>query len=122
MDIRIPTPDEILENPRRRLFIAGGWINDSEPDVVYVYWHRHQKHFTVHSLLRILEHETLHSVLARRIDLGTSVQLDNVHDASPIWLENGRLIFESRFEIHEQQTSAYDEVDVEKAVGGPVGI
>ena len=122
MDVRIPTAEEILENPRRQLFIAGGWINDSEPDGIYVYWHRHQKHFTVYSLLRILEHETLHSVLAKMIDLETSVKLDNVHDASPVWLENGRLIFKSRFEIKKREPSSYDEPDVKEIIGGPVGI
>ena len=122
MDVRIPTSEEVLENPRRRLFIAGGWINDSEPDVVYVYWHRHQEHFTVYSLLRILEHETLHSVLAKRIDLKSSAKLDIVHDASPVWLDSGRLIFRSRFDIKRPQPSVVDELEVREAIGGPVGI
>jgi hypothetical protein len=106
VDVRIATREEILENPRRIIFIAGGWINDSEPDVIFIYWHKHQEHLTMFSLLRILEHEILHSVLTTTFDLETSAKLDNVHDASPVWLENGKLIFVSRFKVKRRQPSA----------------
>ncbi len=95
-----------MENPGRIRFIAGGWINDSEPGVIYLYWHRHQEHLTMFSLLRILEHETLHSVLALTFDLETSAKLDLIHDASPVWLRNGKLIFVSRFRVKRVQQTA----------------
>ncbi len=95
-----------MENPARIRFIAGGWINDSEPDVIYLYWHRHQEHLTMFSLLRILEHEILHSVLALTFDLETSAKLDLIHDASPVWLRNGKLIFISRFRVKQVSQSA----------------
>ena len=107
VDVRIATREEVLENPGRIRFIAGGWINDDEPDVIYIYWHRHQEHLTLFSLLRVLEHEIMHSVLATSFDLETSARLDLIHDASPVWLENGKLIFVSRFKVkHPQQPTA----------------
>jgi hypothetical protein len=105
VDVRIATREEVMENPGRFRFIAGGWINDSEPDVIYVYWHRHQEHLTMFSLLRILEHEVLHSVLATNFDLETSAKLDLIHDASPVWLGNGKLIFVSRFKFKRRRQS-----------------
>lgn len=93
IDIKIPTRKEILENPRRAWFIGGGWIDSSNPNVISLYWHRRQKYFTLYSLLQVLEHETLHVVLARITDLETSKRLDNVHRSVCVWLNDNQLVF-----------------------------
>jgi hypothetical protein len=91
--LRIPTEEEILENPRRLKFIGGGWIDSLDPTIINLYWHKRQQHFSVYSLLQVLEHETLHSVLAALFGLETSTKLDNIHRCSCMELENGRLVF-----------------------------
>jgi hypothetical protein len=93
IDVRIPTRREIVENPRRAWFIGGGWIDSLDPKVINLYWHRHQKYFTVYSLFQVLEHETLHSVLAKISDLETSAKLDNVHRSVCIWISDDKLVF-----------------------------
>jgi len=97
VNVRVPTQSEILENPRRRNFLGGGWVDSSEPSTINVYWHRRQGFFTVYSLLNVLEHENLHSVLARLIDLETSMKLDNVHKCSGVWIDEDRLVFVNEF-------------------------
>jgi hypothetical protein len=98
-DVRIPTEEQILENPKRQAFLGGGWVDTWELDVINVYWHRRQGLFTVYSLLSVLEHETLHSVLARFVDLDASVKLDNVHHSSCAWLDEERLVFVNEFKF-----------------------
>ncbi|NWF86618.1 hypothetical protein HXY32_02230 [Candidatus Bathyarchaeota archaeon] len=93
IDVKIPTRREILENPRRAWFIGGGWIDSSDPNVINLYWHRRQKYFTLYSLLQVLEHETLHAVLARITNVETSKKLDNVHRSVCVWLNDEQLVF-----------------------------
>jgi hypothetical protein len=93
IDVRIPTRRQVVENPRRAWFVGGGWIDSSDPTVINLYWHRRQKHFTLYSLLEVLEHETLHAVLALVIDLETSMRLDNVHRSVCVWLNDEQLVF-----------------------------
>jgi hypothetical protein len=76
--VRVPSREEILENPSRAWFVCGGWIDSDAPNVVNVYWHRRQGRFTVFSLLQILEHEILHAVLALRVGLDVSSKLNSV--------------------------------------------
>jgi hypothetical protein len=97
IDVRVPTEMQILENPRRQKFLGGGWIDSSEPDIIRVYWHRRQRLFTLYSLLQVLEHETLHAVLIELVDLQTSMQLDNIHRSSHVWIDRDRLIFINQF-------------------------
>lgn len=97
VSVRVPTQSEILENPKRRDFLGGGWVDSSELSMINVYWHRRQKFFTVYSLLNVLEHEALHSVLARLIDLETSMKLDNIHTCSCVWISGGKLVFVNKF-------------------------
>jgi hypothetical protein len=97
VNVRVPTQSEILENPRRRDFLGGGWVDSSELSIINVYWHRRQKFFTVYSLLNVLEHEGLHSVLARLINLETSMKLDNVHRCSCAWISEDKLVFVNKF-------------------------
>jgi len=85
--VRVPSKDEILENPKRAWFVCGGWIDSDALNVVNVYWHRRQGGFTVFSLLQILEHEMLHAVLALRMGLEVSEKLDNVHRSVFVLLE-----------------------------------
>jgi hypothetical protein len=87
--VRVPSGDEILENPSRAFFVCGGWIDSDAPNVVNVYWHRRKVGFTVFSLLQILEHEMLYAVLAMRVSLEVSMKLDNVHRSAFILLEEG---------------------------------
>jgi hypothetical protein len=76
--VRVPSREEILENPSRAWFVCGGWIDSDAPNVVNVYWHRRRGRFTVFSLLQILEHEILHAVLALRVGLDVSSKLNSV--------------------------------------------
>jgi hypothetical protein len=109
VDVKIPTEEQILENPKRAEFVGGGWVDSSDPSVIYVYWHRHQWHFTVYSLLQVLEHETLHSVLARLMDLETSKKLDNIHRSVCVWLTDHILGFVDEFKIKDWVLPAYVE-------------
>ena len=103
MDLRIPSQEEIFESPHRRRFIAGGWVDSAFPNEINVYWHRCQDRFTVHSLLQILEHETLHVILARHFGLETSVKLDNVQHASCISVTGGRLVFANEYVTYKKK-------------------
>ena len=109
VDVKIPTEEQILENPKRAEFVGGGWVDSSDPSVIYVYWHRHQWHFTVYSLLQVLEHEILHSVLARLMDLETSRKLDNIHRSVCVWLTDHILGFVDEFKIKVWVLPAYVE-------------
>jgi hypothetical protein len=97
MDIGVPTRKKILENPKRRNFLGGGWVDSSEISKINVYWHRRKRLFTVYSLLSVLEHEGLHSVLARLISLEASMKLDNVHRCSCFWISEDKLVFVNEF-------------------------
>jgi hypothetical protein len=99
IDVRIPTEEQILENPKRAAFIGGGWVDSSSPDFISLYWHRRQNEFTVFSLLQVLEHESIHVVLIRLIDLETSMKLDNVHRCSCVQLTDDKLIFVNEVRI-----------------------
>jgi hypothetical protein len=109
ISLRIPTRSEIVENPRRAWFIGGGWIDSSEPHVINLYWHRRRKHFTIYSLLQVLEHETLHSVLARVTDLETSMKLDNVHRSVCVWLNDNMLVFVNEIRMEKWVFAPYVE-------------
>jgi muconolactone delta-isomerase len=97
VDVRVPTESEILENPRRRDFIGGGWVDSSDLSMINVYWHKRQGLFTVYSLLNVLEHETLHSVLARLVSLKTSMKLDRIHRSSHVWMSEDKLVYINEF-------------------------
>jgi len=97
VDVRVPSRREILENPKRRDFLGGGWVDSLELSIINVYWHRRQKLFTIYSLLNVLEHEGLHSVLARLINLNTSAKLDNVHRCSSVWIRKDKMVFVNEF-------------------------
>jgi len=101
IDVRVPTRREIVENPRRAWFIGGGWIDSGDPCVINLYWHRRQRLFTVYSLLQVLEHETLHSVLARIAGLEISGKLDRVHRSVCVWLDENRLVFVNEILVKE---------------------
>jgi len=92
-----------LENPQREWFVCGGWIDGAEPNVINVYWHRRQGRFSLYSLLQILEHETLHAVLALLFGLDVSEKLDNVHRSVFVLLgdEAGRGVFANEFRAGE---------------------
>lgn len=109
IDVRIPTRSQIVENPRRAWFIGGGWVDSSDPSVINLYWHRRRKHFTIYSLLQVLEHETLHAVLARITDLETSQKLDNVHRSVCVWLDDNRLVFVNEIRMKEWEFPSYVE-------------
>jgi len=99
--VRVPSEEEILANPRRAWFVCGGWIDSGEPNVINVYWHKRQGRFSVYSLLQILEHETLHAVLATFLGLEVSEKLDNVHRSVFVLLgdEEGRGVFVNEFRV-----------------------
>jgi hypothetical protein len=100
IDVRVPTEEEILENPRRAWFVCGGWIDSDAPSVVNVYWHRRQRRFSVYSLLQILEHEILHAVLARFMRLEVSTKLDSVHRSVFVLLgDDDKGVFVNEFRI-----------------------
>ncbi len=101
IDVRIPTEEEILENPRRAEFMSGGWIDTADPRRICLYWHRRQDHFTVYSLLQILEHEILHAVLINLVGLDASIKLDNVHRSSFAWTEMEKLVSVNEFKVIE---------------------
>jgi hypothetical protein len=99
--VRVPSREEVLENPRRAWFVCGGWIDSADPDLINVYWHRRQGRFSVYSLLQILEHETLHSVLATFLGLDVSKSLDNVHRSVFVLLGDGRGVFVNELRARE---------------------
>jgi len=109
IDARIPTEREILENPRRRRFLGGGWVDSSDLSIINVYWHRRQRLFTVYSLLSVLEHETLHSVLGRLLGLEISMKLDKVHRSSCAWISQDKLIFVNQFWFRKWTYPSYVE-------------
>jgi hypothetical protein len=109
LELAIPTELQILENPRRQSFLGGGWIDSSEPNVINVYWHKRQNLFTVYSLLQVLEHETLHSVLVKLVGLPVSMKLDNLHRSSCVWLDEDRLIFVNEFRFKRWTLPPYFE-------------
>lgn len=113
IDIRVPSERQILENPKRRNFLGGGWVDSSEPNVINVYWHRRQCQFTVYSLLQVLEHETLHSILAYLVDLETSIKFDNVHRSSCVWTNEDTLVFVDEFRFRRWTVPPYFEEPTE---------
>jgi hypothetical protein len=75
VDVRVPSLEEIAENPKRCSFIGGGWVDSDKPNMINLYWHaRRRKCFTVYSLLNVFEHETLHAVLAYHLSLQFSIE------------------------------------------------
>jgi len=102
--VRVPSEEEISENPTREFFVCGGWVDSDLPSVVNVYWHKRQGRFTVYSLLQILEHEMLHVVLMRRLGLQASEKLDNVHRSVFVLLddEGGRGVFVNQLRIGKE--------------------
>jgi hypothetical protein len=97
LEARIPTRSEILVNPKRRDFLGGGWVDSLDLNMINVYWHRRQRLFTVYSLLNVLEHEGLHSVLAKLVGLEASMKLDNVHRCTCVWISEDKLVFVNEF-------------------------
>ena len=100
--IRVPTEEQIAENPKRVDFVGGGWIDSTEPEVICLYWHKRKGRFSVYSLLNVLEHETLHVVLARRLSLQASIKLDRVHRSSCVWLDDERSVFVNEFKFGKE--------------------
>jgi hypothetical protein len=113
IDVKIPTREEVLENPRRAWLIAGGWVNDSEPDSIYIYWHRRQNHFTVYSLLQILEHEILHAVLLSLVSAKISMGLDKVHRSACVKLDESNFVFANEFWMGDWEFPPYLEEPIE---------
>jgi hypothetical protein len=113
ISVRIPTEEEILENPRRADFIGGGWIDSLDTNVVNLYWHRRQHRFTIYSLLQVLEHETLHAVIAKLFDLETSGKLDNIHRSSCIQWTEDKLVFINEIRIDKWSFPPYLEEPTE---------
>jgi hypothetical protein len=109
IDLRVPTEKQILENPRRREFLGGAWVDSLEPNVMNVYWHKRQGLFTLYSLLQVLEHETLHAVLIKLTSLQTSMKLDNVHRSSHVWLNEDKLVFINQFRFKRWTAPPYFE-------------
>ncbi len=99
--VKIPTGRQVLENPRRAFFLGGGWIDTMKPRVINLYWHKRQDQFSVYSLLQVLEHESLHVVLAKFIGLEASISLERIHRSKRIRLPNGKLVFKNQFYIHK---------------------
>ena len=99
INVRVPSEAEILENPKRGEFLGGGWVDSVDFDMINVYWHKRRELFSVYSLLNVLEHETLHSVLAKRMSLQVSMKLDRVHRSSCICTNGNRLVFINEFKI-----------------------
>ena len=99
ISVRVPSEAEILENPKREDFLGGGWVDSVDFNMVNVYWHKRQELFSVYSLLNVLEHETLHSVLAKRLSLQVSMKLDRVHRSSCVCANGNRLVFINEFKI-----------------------
>ena len=99
INVRVPSEVEILENPKRGEFLGGGWVDSVDVDMINVYWHKRQELFSLYSLLNVLEHETLHSVLAKRLSLQVSMKLDRVHRSSCICTNGNRLVFINEFKI-----------------------
>jgi hypothetical protein len=117
VNVRVPTKNEILENPKRRDFLGGGWVDSSELETINVYWHKRQGLFTIYSLLNVLEHESLHSVLARLTNLETSMKLDNVQRCSSVWISEDRLVFVNEFLFGTWVFPPYFEEPTEKLLG-----
>lgn len=113
MDVRIPNAQEVLENRKRADFIGGGWIDSADTNTINLYWHKRQAHFTIYSLLQVLEHETLHAVLAHIIDLKTSAKLDNIHRSSCIHLSADKLVFVNEIQIDKWLFPPYVEEPTE---------
>ena len=99
ISVRVPSEAEILENPKRDDFLGGGWVDSVDVSMINVYWHKRQELFSVYSLLNDLEHETLHSVLAKRLSLQASMKLDRVHRSSCICTNGNRLVLINEFKI-----------------------
>jgi hypothetical protein len=99
IDVGIPTEEQILENPKRAAFLGGGWVDSSSPNVINLYWHRRQNQFTVFSLLQVLEHESIHAILIRVIDLETSMKLDNIHRCACVHMTDDKLVFVNEVRI-----------------------
>jgi hypothetical protein len=116
IDVRIPSEEEVLENPRRGDFVGGGWVDSWEPNVICLYWRKKREHFTVFSLLQVLEHETLHAVLIDLFGLDTSVKLDNIHQSSHFWSPNGKLVYVNKYKIINWLVPPYVEEPAEDLV------
>jgi hypothetical protein len=113
IDVRVPTEEEILENPKRAKFIGGGWVDSSDPHTLNIYWHKRQRRFTLYSIMQVLEHETLHSVLTSKLDLETSIKLDNIHRCSCVKLTENKLVFVDEVRIKKWQLPPYVEEPTE---------
>ena len=109
IDVRVPSEEEILENPKRAEFLGGAWVDSENPKVINVYWHKRQNRFTVYSLLQVLEHETLHAVLARSLSVYTSQKLDRVHRSKCVWLNEERVVFVNEIRLSGWTLSPYYE-------------
>jgi hypothetical protein len=116
INVRIPTEAEILESPRRAEFVGGGWIDSWKPNVICLYWRKKQEHFTVYSVLQVLEHETLHAVLIHLFGLETSTKLDNINRSSHIWLDNGKLVYVNEYRIIDWLVPPYVEQPTEDLI------
>ncbi len=111
--VRVPTEEQVLENPRRADFVGGGWVDSTEPWMINIYWRRHPEFFTVYSVLQVLEHETLHSVLAKVESLKASMMFENVHRSICAWLDGDKLVFVNEFRMDQWQVPPYHEEPTE---------
>jgi len=101
LDVRVPSEKEIAENPRRAIYVGGGWVDNINPSMINVYWHRRRDQFSVYSLLQVLEHETLHFAVHKIAGLHASIKLDNVHRSACIQIGEDRLIFVNEIKMND---------------------
>lgn len=111
--VRVPTEEQVLENPRRADFVGGGWVDSGEPWMINIYWRKHPELFTVYSVLQVLEHETLHSVLAKVESLHASIMFENVHRSVYAWIDDDKLVFINEFRMGDWQVPPYHEEPTE---------
>jgi len=64
-------------------------------------------------LLQVLEHESIHAVLIRIIDLETSMKLDNIHRCSCIRVTDDKLVFVNEVRIKKWMFPPYLEQPAE---------
>jgi hypothetical protein len=106
IDIKIATMKQVREwgkdrdlNPYgKRAPVWGGVIYNS-PRIIYLFWLKsYQKHFTVYTLLQLLEHEFLHHVLDK-VSKEARHQLDNIHKNMEVTIREGVVVYEFYFRI-----------------------
>ncbi len=129
LDVKIPTEREALDHLKRqseksgRIKIVhgiGGWlINGWTTSYIYLVWLRDfylwsktlekpdlQKHFTIATMLLILEHETLHYALHQIGEYEASNQLDRIHGNTGLYLtKKGKWFLPTCFLVPEKRVA-----------------